>query len=123
MDIGSAVGRQEGLTEEKLRGLADPGDRADVFSAQERVVLAYAEALTATPVDVPDALFSELREHFDEVQIVELTSCLAWQNYRARFDHALHIEAEGFSDGAFCPLPAATTPVVTTPAGATEPGR
>jgi len=36
---------------------------------------------------------------------VELTSALAWENYRARFDHALKIDAEGFSEGAFCPLP------------------
>ena len=36
---------------------------------------------------------------------VFLTSALAWENYRARFDHALGVEAEGFSDGAFCPLP------------------
>ena len=42
-----------------------------------------------------------------EAQIVELTSALAWQNYRARFDHALGVESEGVSVGAFCPLPVA----------------
>ena len=42
---------------------------------------------------------------YSDTQIVELTSALAWENYRARFDHALGIEAEGFSEGAFCPLP------------------
>ena len=40
-------------------------------------------------------------------QMVELTSAIAWENYRARFDHAFGIEAEGFSAGAFCPLPSA----------------
>jgi hypothetical protein len=39
--------------------------------------------------------------------MVELTSAIAWENYRARFDHAFGIEAEGFSAGAFCPLPEA----------------
>jgi hypothetical protein len=37
--------------------------------------------------------------------MVELTSAIAWENYRARFDHAFGIEAEGFSQGAVCALP------------------
>ena len=66
----------------------------------------YAEAMTALPVDVPDALFAELREHFSPEQVVELTAAIAWENYRARFNHALEMESEGFSEGAFCPIPA-----------------
>jgi hypothetical protein len=38
--------------------------------------------------------------------MVELKSAIAWENYRARFDYAFGIEAEGFSTGTFCPLPA-----------------
>jgi len=48
-----------------------------------------------------------LRRHLDERQMVELTSAIAWENYRAPFYHAFGIEAEGFSEGAFCPLPRA----------------
>jgi hypothetical protein len=50
-------------------------------------------------------LFSALRRHFHEAQLVELTASIAWENYRARFDHAFGIEAQGFSEGAFCALP------------------
>jgi hypothetical protein len=42
--------------------------------------------------------------------MVELTSAIAWENSRARFDPAFGIEAEGFSAGAFCPLPARAAP-------------
>ncbi len=98
------MGRRQGLTEEKLRGLADH-ESCEAFTPAERAVLRYADGMTATPVEVPDEVFAELAEHFDETQIVELTAALAWENYRARFDHALAIEAEGFSEGAFCPLP------------------
>ena len=70
-------------------------------------MLRYADAMTDTPVDVSDALYGELRVYYDDAQIVELTSAIAWENYRARFDHALAIEAEGFSEGAFCPMPVA----------------
>ena len=53
--------------------------------------------MTRTPVEVPDALFARLREKFNEAELVELTSAIAWENYRARFDHAFGIEAENFS--------------------------
>ena len=80
-------------------------ENADVLSPEEVAVLRYADAMTSTPAEGPDDVFLRLREFYDEVQIVELTSALAWENYRARFDHALRIEAEGFSADAFCPLP------------------
>ena len=75
------------------------------FAPLEKLVLDYAVAMTNTPVEVPDALFARLREHFAEAELVELTAAIAWENYRARFDHAFGIEAQGFSDGAYCPLP------------------
>jgi alkylhydroperoxidase family enzyme len=59
-----------------------------------------------TPVEVSDSLFSRLRDRFTEPQLVELTSAIAWENYRARFDHAFGIEGENFSEGAVCALPA-----------------
>jgi len=61
--------------------------------------------MTQTPVEVSNETFAELARHFNEKQLVELTSCIAWENYRARFDHAFGVEAEGFSEGMFCPLP------------------
>jgi alkylhydroperoxidase family enzyme len=71
----------------------------------ERLVLAYADAMTRTPVEVPEALFARLREKFTEPELVELTSGIAWENYRARFDHAFGIEGENFTQGAVCALP------------------
>jgi alkylhydroperoxidase family enzyme len=61
--------------------------------------------MTRMPVAVPDGLFDELKRYFTAAQLVELTATIAWENYRARFNHALGIEAQGFSEGAFCPLP------------------
>jgi alkylhydroperoxidase family enzyme len=85
--------------------LADFADNPE-FSAIEQLTLRFAVAMTTTPVEVPGDLFEALRQHFNEPQLVELTSAIAWENYRARFDHAFGCESEGFSEGAFCPLPA-----------------
>lgn len=68
-------------------------------------MLEYADAVTKTPVEVPPALFARLQEKFNEAELVELTSAIAWENYRARFDHAFGIESENFSEGAVCALP------------------
>ena len=79
-----------------------------MFSPLEKLVLDYGVAMTHTPVEVPDELFAALRQHFDEPQLVELTAAIAWENYRARFNHAFGIEAQDFSKGAYCPLPERT---------------
>jgi hypothetical protein len=68
-------------------------------------VLDFAVAMTKTPVEVPDELFAALRAKLDDAQVVELTATIAWENYRARFDHALEIGAQGFSAGAVCAIP------------------
>jgi len=74
------------------------------FTEVEKLTMRYAGTMTATPVELPDELFDALRSHFDARQLVELTSAIAWENYRARFDHAFGCEAEGYSEGAFCPI-------------------
>jgi len=98
------VGRKAGVTEEKLLALADY-QTSSTFSALEKLVITYAVEMTRTPVDVPGSLFAELKRNFNDQQILELTSAIAWENYRARNNHALGLESEGFSKGAFCPMP------------------
>ena len=92
------------MTEAQLRELPVYRESA-AFSPLEKLVIDYAVAMTRTPVEVPDALFSALERHFAAAELVELTAAIAWENYRARFDHAFGIEAQGFSKGAYCPLP------------------
>ncbi len=105
MDIGSAVSRSNGISVEKLEALEEYG-KSPLFSETEKLVLEYADGMTQTPVEVSEALFAKLREKFSNAQLVELTATLAWENYRARFDHALGIEAEGFMEGSYCAMPA-----------------
>jgi len=107
IDIGSALGRKAGVTDEQLRDFHDYRT-SSLYSTEEKLVMEYAEELTKEPVQVPDELFARLREHFDEEQIVELTAAIAIENLRSRFNNALDIEPAGFSEGLYCPLPDAT---------------
>lgn len=103
------MGRKQGITEAQLVDLPR-FEASPAFDELEKLVLRYAEHMTRTPVDVPDALFEALRQRFDPRQLVELTSAIAWENYRARFDHAFGVESSGFSAGSFCPLPERPVP-------------
>jgi len=105
MDIGSAVGRKEGLTERQLMELAD-FEHSDAFNDLEKTVLRFATHLTLTPAEVPDEEFDILRSHFTPEQLVELTSAIAWENFRARFNRAFAVDAAGFVEGSVCALPA-----------------
>ena len=98
------MGRANGVTEEQLRELPRYRE-SDAFSDQERLALDYAVAMSLTPVHVSDEMFAALRRHFDEAQMIELTAAIAWENFRARFNHAMGIEAQGFSEGSYCALP------------------
>ena len=71
-----------------------------LFSEAERVALEYAERMTIIGERVDEALFAELRRHYTEAQIVELTAAIAFENFRSKFNPPLGIEAQGF-----CPLP------------------
>jgi alkylhydroperoxidase family enzyme len=104
VDIGSAVGRREGLSQEQVLALGDFEGSA-AFTDLEKLVLRYAELMTRTPLEVPEDLFERLRAQLSPEQLVELTSAVAWENYRARFNHALDVQAEGYSEGAVCAIP------------------
>jgi alkylhydroperoxidase family enzyme len=63
------------------------------FSERERAALAYTDAVTRD-VDAPDTVFAELRKHFDERQIVELTVLIGTYNMHTRVGQALQIDPE-----------------------------
>ena len=103
MDLNSAVSRGKGISERQLADL-DDFERSTAFSELEKRVLRYTVALTRTPADVPEEMFNGLREHFNPQQMVELTAVIGWENFRARFNRGFGIEAQGFTEGAACPV-------------------
>jgi AhpD family alkylhydroperoxidase len=105
IDLASQVARLSGLSDVQLLDLPHYRE-SDLFTNLEKLVLDYATGMSRTPVEVPDALFARLREHFDEAQLVELTSAIALENMRGRFNLALGVGAAGFSEGMVCAVPA-----------------
>ena len=98
------MGRALGVPEAQLRDL-HCFETSPAFEPVERLVLELSAAMAQTPADVPDELRKRLREDFDERQLVELVSAIAWESYRARFNRAFAVDPAGFSAGAYCVLP------------------
>ena len=92
------------MTEEQLREIGRYRE-SDAFSPLEKLVIEYAEQMTRTPARVEDTLFSALRQHLNEKQLVEVTAAVASENFISRFNRAFAIEAQGYSEGAYCVLP------------------
>ena len=99
LDFGSLLAKHAGVSEEQLHDLHRWPD-STVFSDRESLALAYADALTMTPMTVTDELVAELRTVFSDEQLVELTAFVALENQRSRFNHGLGITAQGFTTGA-----------------------
>ena len=104
MDIGSAVSRAMGVTERQLHELASY-ETSDAYDDEERLAIELAEAMLGEPVTITDDLRGRLDERFTRTQLIELSSYIAWEHYRARFNRALDVQPAGFSDGAVCVVP------------------
>jgi AhpD family alkylhydroperoxidase len=100
IDIISAISLKKGISDEKIAALADFA-QSPLFTPAERAALRYVEEMCRTPVNVPDAVFEELKRYFEPAPIVELTAMVALENLRSRFNRALEIPSDGF-----CTLPA-----------------
>jgi alkylhydroperoxidase family enzyme len=76
------------------------------FSTLEKRIFDYAVHMTRTPLTVSDELFAYLSTKLGTRALVELTAAIAWENYRARFNHAFGAKEEGYTQGDLCLLPA-----------------
>jgi len=82
----------EGLTEAECEALRD-WRPSSLFSEAERAALAYTDAMTQS-VQVPDAVFAPLRDHFDNRAMIELSVLIGAYNMHTRVLQALDIDLE-----------------------------
>ncbi len=101
VDMNSAGFAGEGLTRAELDVLLTGGDPEDAptLSRRERTAVAYARALSRTPVVIESALARAVKESFDARETVVLTTAVAQVNYWARLNQGLGVPAAGFFEG------------------------
>lgn len=99
VDINAAIHARRAGSLDQVQALEAWRDSA-LFSPAERAALDYTEAMTITGRGVTDAHVAELRRHYSEDAIVELTGLVAFQNLSSKFNSALDVPPQGF-----CQLP------------------
>ena len=90
MDMHTAQLTKQGVDPRHLHTLAGWREAHRFFSPRERAALAWAEAVNAVPHRTPtDAEFADMREHFKDNEIAELTFAIgairAWNMLNASF--------------------------------------
>lgn len=105
VDFGEMLWIREGLDADHLRRAAADGAPDDPgFDDDERAVLAYADAMSGSPIAVTDAQVADLDARLGHAGLVELTHLIGVENQRARTNAALGVRAQGFA--ASCEVPA-----------------
>ena len=85
------MARRHGWSQEQLDHLAEFENRSD-FDEKEKAALRLAERMTLQSNGVDEALWAEVRRHFDEGEVVELAAVIGLFNYFNRFNNALEVE-------------------------------
>ncbi|WP_220193570.1 carboxymuconolactone decarboxylase family protein [Ktedonospora formicarum] len=86
------MARQLGVEEELLDALFHIDRHRHLFSERELVALSYAEIMTTSARDISEELWDALQYHFDDGEIVEITTVIGMFNFFNRFADALEID-------------------------------
>jgi AhpD family alkylhydroperoxidase len=80
LDVHSKDARRGGETEQRLY-LLDAWHESPLYTERERAALAWIEALTrVAETHAPDAAYDEVRRHFEDKELVDLTTLIGLIN-------------------------------------------
>jgi AhpD family alkylhydroperoxidase len=80
LHVHSTDARRAGETEQRLY-LLDAWHESPLYTARERAALAWTEALTRiAETHAPDAIYEEVRRHFADKELVDLTTLIGLIN-------------------------------------------
>ncbi len=80
VDLHSSEAKKSGETERRMNALS-VWQEAPFFTEKERAALAWTEAVTLlSQTHVPDAIYQEIKSHFTEKEIVDLTMAIVTIN-------------------------------------------
>jgi len=79
-----------GITDEQIKALTFY-QRSDLFDEKDKAVILYAERVTRGAAAIRQGTLEELKKHFNEDQIVELTLTICVANFTNRFNDALQV--------------------------------
>ena len=88
------LGQALGLTEAELEALQGDYRGSPLFDAREKAALAWSEAMTLNTAKSDDVVWNELRGHFNEAEIVEISLACAMFNMINRLNDSFRTALE-----------------------------
>jgi alkylhydroperoxidase family enzyme len=88
------LGQALGLTDEEFDALQGEYRASALFSDREKAVLGWSEAMTLNTAKHDDAVWAELRRHFGDAEIVEISLACALFNMINRLNDSFRTELE-----------------------------
>jgi uncharacterized peroxidase-related enzyme len=85
--------RERGVSSEKIEAIWD-FERSPLFDEPERVALRFARDASLVPNEVGPGHFRELREHWDEGQIVEMLAVVGLFGFLNRWNDTMATQLE-----------------------------
>lgn len=85
------AGKRAGLSQEKINALPDPN--SSLLDEKENAVVRFAKEVTEN-VSASDDSINQLRKHFDDSQIAELTMVIGTFNVLTRFADTFKVDLE-----------------------------
>lgn len=88
------LGQALGLSEEEFAALQGDYRASPLFDAREKAAIAWAEAMTLNTAKYDDEVWDELRRHFDDREIVEISLASGLFNMINRLNDSFRTELE-----------------------------
>jgi alkylhydroperoxidase family enzyme len=88
------LGQALGLTKEEFDALQGDYRASPLFDEREKAALAWSEAMTLNTAKQNKAVWEELRRHFNDAEIVEISMACAMFNMINRLNDSLWTELE-----------------------------
>ena len=88
------LGRAVGFSDEKIQALEGDYQNSDLFAPDEIAAIAWAECLTLRTYREKPEVMAELKKHFNNEQVVEITMVSGFFNFWNRFTDSFEIDIE-----------------------------
>lgn len=90
----TALCKSVGYSDDQIEALEGDYQSGDAFTAEEKAAIAWAECLTLRTYRENPQVMEELKRHFNEAQIVEITMVSGFFNFWNRFTDGLQVDIE-----------------------------
>ncbi|MGY1739447.1 MULTISPECIES: carboxymuconolactone decarboxylase family protein [unclassified Blastococcus] len=106
MAVRSGVAIADGMTDGAVCSLERP-EEADDLTPAEKAALRYADLMATDHLSIDDAVFAQLREHFDEDAVIDLGihigTCVGYGRLAMSWDLVDDLPQEYRGDGTITP--------------------